>query len=300
MAVRPKLSIPRRVFLGFALVLTVSGTVSVSSFVQHQRAAGALRLLHEGLLPLALVVGEARAAQGVYNTLLDRVLHEHDTRGTLAWFKEARGRRPAILKRALAAVARVENLAPASFEQARVFRLRRELQRIQAALTKGDERYDALFSSLEAKDKKTAELILKDLRGNERSIERRLAQVWEEILRQIESTSASASAQQNQSIAVLAALIAISLIIGVVVTWWSQRMLSPLPKLQERVEAVARGELVQQLGPTTDDEIGRLAREFERMVAALAARDARLIQTERLASIGRMAAHVTHEVRSPL
>jgi two-component system NtrC family sensor kinase len=300
MPVPSKLSIPRRVFLGFALVLTVSGTVSVASFVQHQRTAGALRLLHEGLLPLALAVSEVRASQGVFNTLLDRILFEHDTRATLTWFKEARRQRPAILNRALEAVARVENLAYASYQQPPIYRLRRELRRIQATVHKGDERYKALFDALEAKDKKGAELILKDLRGNERSIERNLAGVWDQILGQIETTSASASKQQSQSIGILAALIGVSLIIGVVVTWWSQRMLSPLPKLQERVEAVARGELAQHLGPTTDDEIGRLAREFERMVAALAARDARLIQTERLASIGRMAAHVTHEVRNPL
>jgi two-component system NtrC family sensor kinase len=300
MHARPKLSIPRRIFLGFALVLTVSVTVSVASFVQHQRTAGALSLLHDGLLPLALAVSEARAAQGVFNTLLDRILFEHDTRATVAWFKEARVRRPAIMTRALAAVARVEALALASFQQPPVFRLRRELQRIQATLTKGDERYKALFESLDLKDKKAAELILKDLRGNERTVERHLAELWEQILRQIEATSAVAAEQERQSIGILAALIAISLVIGLVVTWWSHHMLSPLPKLQERVEAVARGELVQHLGPTTDDEIGRLAREFERMVAALAARDARLIQSERLASIGRMAAHVTHEVRSPL
>jgi hypothetical protein len=235
MATRPKLSIPRRVFLGFALVITVSGTVSVASFLQHQRTAGALRLLHEGLLPLALTVGEARASQGVFNTLLDRVLYEHDTRATLAWFKDTRGQRPAILARALAAVARVENLAPASVAQPPVYRLRRELRRIQAALAKGGERYEALFNALEAKDKKTSEFILKDLRGNERSIERHLADVWDEILRQIEATSAAASKQQNQSIGILAALIAVSLGIGVIVTWWSQRVLSPLLKLQRGI-----------------------------------------------------------------
>jgi len=70
--------------------------------------------------------------------------------------------------------------------------------------------------------------------------------------------------------------------------------------VQERGEAVARGDFSQQIGPNTDDEIGQLGREFERMVAALEARDAKLIQSERLAAIGRMAAHVTHEVRNPL
>jgi len=97
------------------------------------------------------------------------------------------------------------------------------------------------------------------------------------------------------------------LLIGVAVSWWSQRVLSPLPRLQERVEAVARGELVEKLGPTRDDEIGRLAQEFERMVKALVAREeslheaqVRLLQSERLAAIGRMAAHVSHEVRNPL
>jgi two-component system, NtrC family, sensor kinase len=93
----------------------------------------------------------------------------------------------------------------------------------------------------------------------------------------------------------------------VLVALWAQRLLSPLPRLQARVEAVARGELAEQLGPTSDDEIGRLANEFERMVKALVAREdslreaqARLLQSERLAAIGRMAAHVSHEVRNPL
>jgi two-component system NtrC family sensor kinase len=106
---------------------------------------------------------------------------------------------------------------------------------------------------------------------------------------------------------VLMALAGVALLVGIAVTWWSQRVLSPLPRLQERVEAVARGELVEKLGPTGDDEIGRLAQQFERMVKALVAREeslreaqARLLQSERLAAIGRMAAHVSHEVRNPL
>jgi signal transduction histidine kinase/HAMP domain-containing protein len=65
---------------------------------------------------------------------------------------------------------------------------------------------------------------------------------------------------------------------------WSQRVLSPLPRLQERVEAVARGEFAQKWSPNTDDEIGRLGREFERMVVALAARDQSLHSLQQMQS----------------
>jgi len=70
---------------------------------------------------------------------------------------------------------------------------------------------------------------------------------------------------------------------------------------------VARGDLQPVAVDAGHDEIGELATEFERMVGAVAARDAALqkahkdvLQAERLAAIGRMAAHVTHEVRNPL
>ena len=48
------------------------------------------------------------------------------------------------------------------------------------------------------------------------------------------------------------------------------------------------------------DEIGDLARELDAMAAALEEREQRLIRSERLATVGRMAAQITHEVRNPL
>ncbi|MBN1653026.1 MAG: HAMP domain-containing protein [Deltaproteobacteria bacterium] len=296
---RPRLSIPRRVFLGFALVLTVSGLVSVAGIVQHQRTAATLRLLHEGFLPLALAVGEIRATQSVFDTLLDRVLFERDTRATQAWFNRARGRRPVRLQKALAGISRVEALAPPSFAHAKIAESRRGLEHVNKTLNEIDERYRALFSALEAEDKKGAERILGDLRGHERTIARRLGVVSEIIQEQIAAISENASKEQNQSIAVLTVLILVSLAVGVLVTWWSQRMLSPLPLLQKRVEAVERGDFVHQLGPTTDDEIGRLARQFEQMVAALAARDSSLRQaTERLRGLQQMQEQIVAGLRA--
>jgi signal transduction histidine kinase len=173
--------------------------------------------------------------------------------------------------------------------------------------TKGERRYDELNAALASGDRTAAERILADLRARERSIENDWRKLWGELVQRIEVTNHRVSTQQEQAIIVLLVLAAMALLVGIIIAWWSQRMLSPLPRLQARVEAVARGELVEELGSTADDEIGRLAQEFERMVKALLAREeslreaqAKLLHSERLAAIGRMAAHVSHEVRNPL
>jgi signal transduction histidine kinase len=211
------------------------------------------------------------------------------------------------MQRALEAVAHIEDLAPPAADRASLGRVRRELRSVVTMLARGEIRYGELYAALDAGEKDVAERILADLIARERAIDGRLRAVWSTVLGRIEETSARAAAEQQHALGVLAALAVLALVVGVSVTVWSQRVLSPLPRLQERVEAVARGDLAQELGPDTDDEIGRLGREFERMVAALAARDESLqnlqrmqLQSERLAAIGRMAAHVTHEVRNPL
>jgi two-component system NtrC family sensor kinase len=297
---RPKLSIPRRVFLAFALVLTVSGLVSVASFVQHQRTAATLSLVHEGYLPLALTISEARATQSVFGNLLDRVLTERNPDATRAWLNAARKARPAMYEQMSEGVAVIERMAPTAGDRSTMSTLRREIRRAQNMVEEGEQRYAQLNGSLDSSDKLASERILADLRARERGIDSRLRLVWTLTLSRITATSQRAANEQQRALTTLAVLGVLSLLVGIVVTFWSQRVLSPLPELQARVEAVARGDFARKIGPNTDDEIGQLGREFERMVAALEARDAKLIQSERLAAIGRMAAHVTHEVRNPL
>jgi len=306
----PRLSIPQRIVLGLGLVLAASVTVLSVSVVQHERTADALALLDRDYLPLALKVSEARATQAVINTLLDRLLTERDLAASRLWLASARQRRPRTLEQVRDNVDRVHRVVPWDTEGAALLRLLSELRRVQSLQNHGERRYTDLNTALDAGDRTTAERIVGDLRANERSIDNEWRRIWEVLVARIEVTSRRVAAQQEQAVVVLLLLAAVALSVGIVVTWWAQRVLAPLPRLQERVAAIARGELSEKLGPTqaaAEDEIGRLAHEFERMVRALVAREdslreaqARLLQSERLAAIGRMAAHVSHEVRNPL
>ncbi|HRH00931.1 MAG TPA: HAMP domain-containing sensor histidine kinase, partial [Polyangiaceae bacterium] len=78
------------------------------------------------------------------------------------------------------------------------------------------------------------------------------------------------------------------------------RLLRPLGAVTARARAVAQGDRTPKPVAPASDEIGELAVAFEKMVEAVAAAQSRSVASERLAAIGKMAAHVTHEIRNPL
>ena len=302
-----RFSIPTRIFLGFVFVLGIFSALSIASILAHQRTAQTLRRIHEGYLPLALTIGELRATQSVFSTLLDRVLDETDSSATRSWLTIARRVRVASLRHAIKSVTAVEALQPPAGERQVLGDVRGSLSRAADLYGSDQASFDALFSALSRGDRAGAETSLASLRSRELETERALRTAFARLQTGIQDTSASAEKEERQTVLLLAGLLICALAVGTAITVFSRRILAPLRALQERVIAIARGEPKRKLEPVRDDEIGRLTLEFERMVEALDARDARLreasarlVQTERLAAIGRMAAHVTHEVRNPL
>jgi signal transduction histidine kinase len=95
-------------------------------------------------------------------------------------------------------------------------------------------------------------------------------------------------------------LAALTLSVGVVVSLHVRRLLAPLARVTQRAQAVARGDLTAREVAPSDDEIGQLEAAFEQMVLGVSRAQALALSNERLAAIGKMAAHVTHEIRNPL
>jgi signal transduction histidine kinase len=78
------------------------------------------------------------------------------------------------------------------------------------------------------------------------------------------------------------------------------RTLRPLRVLRMQARQIAGGDYGRRMVVPSRDEIGDLAREFDAMGRAIEEREQRLIRSERLATVGRMAAQITHEIRNPL
>jgi signal transduction histidine kinase len=93
-----------------------------------------------------------------------------------------------------------------------------------------------------------------------------------------------------------------------------QLVMRPLRRLLEGIDAVGKGDLSRVILAERDDEIGTLAGRFnamtgslreareetERAASARLGLEARLRQSEKLATIGQMAAEIAHEVGTPL
>jgi signal transduction histidine kinase len=92
----------------------------------------------------------------------------------------------------------------------------------------------------------------------------------------------------------------VGLLIGIVAFVIILRTLRPLQILRARAQQVAGGDYARRVAVPSHDEIGELVREFDVMAAAIQEREQRLIRSERLATVGRMASQITHEVRNPL
>jgi nitrogen fixation/metabolism regulation signal transduction histidine kinase len=269
---RKWLTIPTRIVLGYIVVLVAFGVVGGLSFLQHHRTSQTLALLEDGYLPLALTLSQAKATQSVYANLVERALQSERSTPTKSWLRAALRIRPTTLRRAYEGVERAEALAEERGHLAPLRSVRRELDAIAKAYEEIDVQYEELFNAT-ADDEEAVEELLSKLRNAEQRIERNYDRASQSVQQRISRTSALAAAQSERATFILGLFGLLSLIVGIAVTFLSQRLLRPIPLLHQRVAAVSRGDLSSAVDIKRNDELGQLVAEFERMVLVLAARD---------------------------
>jgi two-component system, NtrC family, nitrogen regulation sensor histidine kinase NtrY len=90
-------------------------------------------------------------------------------------------------------------------------------------------------------------------------------------------------------------------LLGLGVGWWATtRVTRPIQRLVQGVRKVAAGHWNTRVALDSEDEIGQLARGFNRMTEQLVEQRERLVQVERVAAWRELARRMAHEIKNPL
>ncbi|MEW6663819.1 MAG: ATP-binding protein [Thermodesulfobacteriota bacterium] len=102
---------------------------------------------------------------------------------------------------------------------------------------------------------------------------------------------------KNQIFYVVLVAGSLALAVGIFFSW---HFLRPIKRLARATNVISQGQLPAQIPYGSRDELGLLTRSFNQMVRNLRRIQAKLVKSEKLVSLGRMAAGVAHEVRNPM
>ncbi|MBI5532646.1 MAG: HAMP domain-containing histidine kinase [Deltaproteobacteria bacterium] len=288
-----------RLLVSFVAVMLAFAITLGYGIVTQRRTARDSELLRTGYVPLLLSLGAALENQNLVSAQLNHITEAKNPSDARRWIETARRVRPSMFAGVRAAAD--SGVAPSADPDARKLasQVMAETLEIERFLDGDREQLTRLFDAL-ATDRTGAEQYRAVLLSHETEGARRLRDLKARVEREMDRLIADARDRERLGIGSLIALTLLTMAVGIGMTLHARRVLRPLAAVTARANAVARGDMTPREVVAAPDEIGELAATFEGMVAAISKANRDRLQHERLAVVGRMAAHVTHEIRNPL
>jgi two-component system, NtrC family, sensor kinase len=302
-------SIATKLFLAIAgVIATFTGVLLLGAW-RTQQLHDQFATLHQHIVPLSILLSDAQ------NDLrsLDMITTERDQ---------------ALLRRALRSPAASAQLPYTigsklgrAVQQTRSWKnqplpepYQRRMGELHARLLPIHEESIALISDVEqlaiAEEPRQAEQ-REQTRDAIRDLDINLARLRSDLRLTTDLAMVRAAEDERANIVTLGLGSAIALVIALALLIAALITVRPLRLLTEGARRVARGDYQPiphaRSGLLGEDEIAQLTHEFNGMSRSLAMRDETvqqqheaLLRSERLATIGRMTSHITHELRNPL
>ncbi len=298
---RVRSSVVRRVLWSYALVVCVFALVAGWGALALRSAAVEASMIRRGYYPLAAVVHDMVGKQDIYNSQLNHITSALNTHDLNVWFDVAlKAGRPEMFGRARAAIARAFPKSSSGDARRVGAELLAEVSAIERLSSDDPARMAALFDAIQRRDDERAQALQNDLVDRGIMMRGRLRRLEERVEQEIDQLLDQARSREFLAIQLLIGLSVMSLLVGVAMALYARRVLAPLGAVTARAQAVADGDLKPRAPIASNDEIGELSVTFEAMISAIQRANEQLVANERLATIGKMAAHVTHEIRNPL
>ncbi|OQX67242.1 MAG: hypothetical protein B6A08_16460 [Sorangiineae bacterium NIC37A_2] len=293
-------SLVSRIVVSYLIVLLGFVWVSGMALFSLRSATRETRVLSQEYLPLALSVRDLVLNQDTWNSQLNHVTETDNPAAKRAWYETelrlGRTQKLAEVEAHLAsALGQGDRISASEFEA-----LARELTHIRELISFDGQEVAELFAALERDDGAGAEaardaLVLRGLR-----VSRALARFEKQISDYVDGLVRAAEERERVALILLSVCALVALLVGILMALYARRAVLPITWVKKRAEAVLLGDLSPKPVVETGDEVGELSSTFEAMVRAIAATREQLLASERLVTIGKLAAHVTHEVRNPL
>lgn len=291
-------NVAARVVTSFVVMLLTCSLALGFASVSLHRAAQELDDIGNGALPIAVRVTQLRTHQEVMTTFVDGFNDERSGGVNRFMFFALQRERAALFSELEGVLDTVDRERPQARALARS--VRPEILEADEDLSVDTADIEALSLALASSDQEAAQRVFEHLSQTEHEGKRRLRAASERITAGIDTIANEAHTREQRALYAVIGTTVLALLLGILLTLRARRLLKPLGALQIRARMVAEGDLTRQPIAPAEDDLGDLQASFEEMVAAVAKAREQAVSNERFAAIGKMAAHVTHEVRNPL